>query len=83
MPTDVNMASITLNALSKFSSSAMLRLAFSLALSTDIMNAAPSSSKTSDTVVEVGIFSVLNRSSTITSVIITATNTIITSLNVK
>ena len=44
------------------------------------MAAAPKSSNTSDTVVEVGMPSELNTSSTITSVTITARKTTITSL---
>ena len=47
------------------------------------MNAAPSNSNTKETVVEVGMPSVLNTSSTMTSVTITARKMVITSLKEK
>ena len=73
------MATITLNALSVLSRSAKPSVGSAAILIAARTNVPPSNSNTSETVVEVGMPSVLNMSSTITSVTITARKTVITS----
>ena len=77
------MAMMTDNALLELSRSDIARLPSADILSSARTKAPPKSSNTSDTVVDVGIPCELNTSSTITSVTITARNSIITSRNEK
>ena len=72
-------AMITLRALSELSRSLYVSDGSLTSFKVARMNVPPSNSKTSDTVVEVGIPNVLNISSTITSVTMTARNMVITS----
>ena len=79
--TDRNIEIIIVNAFSVFRSSMMLvSIVPELILNIDIMNAAPNSSNTIETVVEVGRPRVLKRSSKNTSLITTAKKMHITSL---
>ena len=81
MATLTKMAMITLSALSLLSSASKVRLGSACILSRARINVPPRSSNTSDTVVEVGSPSVLNMSSTMTSVTMTARKMVITSWN--
>ena len=76
------MATVTLRALSLLSSMSNVREASLAILTSARMKVAPSSSKTSDTVVDVGMPRVLKTSRMMTSDTITARNTIITSWKV-
>ena len=80
MATDTKMAMMTLSALSVLSRSLKTSVGSPAILMTARIKAPPSSSNTSDTVVEVGMPSELNTSSTMTSVTMTARNSTITSL---
>ena len=73
------MAMMTLRALSELSNWSKVRLPSAFIFKRARMNVPPRSSNTSDTVVDVGKPSVLNMSSTITSVTITARKIVITS----
>jgi len=81
MATDTKIAIITLSALLLLSRSVKASDGSLPILKRARMNVAPRSSNTSDTVVEVGIPSVLNMSRITTSVTITARNIVITSAN--
>ena len=79
MATDTKMAMMTLKALSLFRRSLNVKVLSLAILMTARTNVAPRSSKTNDTVVDVGMPSVLNMSRITTSATMTARNTIITS----
>ena len=80
--TDTKMAMMTLSALLEFIRSVIMSDGSAFILKSARMKVAPRSSKTSDTVVEVGMPRVLKMSSTTTSVTITASNIVITSAKV-
>ena len=79
MATLTKMAIITLSALSELSRSLYVSVSSPIIFIVARMNVPPNNSNTSDTVVEVGMPSVLNMSSTMTSVTITARKMVITS----
>ena len=79
MATETKMAMITCRALSELSRSAYSSVGSPITLSSASIAVPPSSSKTSETVVEVGMPSVLKASSTMMSVTITASMMVITS----
>ena len=79
MATETKMAMITVSALLLLSSMPSVSPSSPPILSRAITKDAPSSSNTSETVVEVGIPMLLNMSSTTTSVTITARKIVITS----
>ena len=79
MATLTKMAMMTLNALSVLRRSLKARLGSAATFRTARMNVPPRSSNTNETVVEVGIPSVLNMSRTMMSVTMTARKIVITS----
>lgn len=79
MATLTKMAMMTLSALLLFSKSSKPNEGSACIFKMASTNVPPNSSNTSDTVVEVGRPNVLNMSSTMTSVTITARNIVITS----
>ncbi len=81
MATDRKMETITFSDSDELTRLLSSRLPSDHTFSVASMTVPPNSSKTSDTVVEVGMPSVLNTSSTITSVTMTARKTVITSWN--
>ncbi len=82
MATETKMAIITCKALEELTRLLMSRLWSAANFNVASMTVPPNSSKTRDTVVEVGMPSVLNISSTMTSVTMTARKIVITSWNV-
>jgi len=74
--TDINIPEMMANALPELMYSAKLPALFFQMIYSETATAAPNSSKTNDTVVEVGSPSVLNISSKMTSVIMTAKKSI-------